>query len=164
MRPAVALLAAAMFVAPVRAAAAPGDAGSAPAGERALETRLLAPCCYKQTLDAHESPLARELRAEIHRRLTAGESAVAVEHDLIARYGERIVASSRDDPLPGISLALLAAAAAVAGGLVVLLRRWARRRAQAPAPEASPVTEARQKGGRDRYDEQIDAALRDLDD
>lgn len=52
--------------------------------------RLRAPCCWKQTLDVHASPLADELREEIKRRVGAGESVAAIEADLVVRYTDRI--------------------------------------------------------------------------
>ncbi len=47
-----------------------------------VEEHLLAPCCWNQTLDIHESPLATELRSEIRRRVDEGEAAQAIEDDL----------------------------------------------------------------------------------
>ncbi|MBW2455015.1 MAG: cytochrome c-type biogenesis protein CcmH [Deltaproteobacteria bacterium] len=126
-------------------------------GQRALEGRLLAPCCYKQTLDIHDGPVPRELRAEIRRRLLAGESPEAIERSLIERYGERIIAVSADSPVRYVTAALLALIALAGVALVLGWRRWV---AKAPAPgESEPADD-----GRDRYDEQLDAELRDLDD
>lgn len=55
-----------------------------------LESRLLAPCCYKQTLDVHSSELANAVRSEVRARMKDGASATEVEAELVARYGERI--------------------------------------------------------------------------
>lgn len=126
-------------------------------GQRALEGRLLAPCCYKQTLDIHDGPVPRDLRAEIRRRLLAGESPEAIERSLIERYGERIIAVSADSPVRYVTVVLLALIALAGVALVLGWRRWV---AKAPAPvESGPAED-----GRDRYDEQLDAELRDLDD
>jgi cytochrome c-type biogenesis protein CcmH/NrfF len=54
-----------------------------------LEERLLSPCCWKQTLADHQSPVATALRAEIHQRL-ARETAASIEGDLVHRYGDKI--------------------------------------------------------------------------
>lgn len=104
---------------------------------RALEERLMAPCCWTQTLDAHDSPEASALRQEIDRRLVAGETAGAIEDDLVARYGARIRAVPSAgflDPIGLIVLALLAASA------LALVARWRRRPAEPrSAPETTPV-------------------------
>ena len=55
------------------------SAGPPAPGERALEGRLLAPCCYQGTLDVHESESAAALRMRIRGRLHAGETVEAVE-------------------------------------------------------------------------------------
>lgn len=57
---------------------------------RALEERLYAPCCKRQALHDHESPLANQLRAEIRLRIASGESSEAIEQDLVRRYGDEI--------------------------------------------------------------------------
>ena len=117
-----------------------------------LESRLLAPCCWMQTLDAHESPIARELRDEIARRVRRGESAAAIEADLVARYGERIraVPAGSDDrtttgvAVGGFALAVLAC--------VLVARRWVRAgraRPEVVAPVSDPALE-------DRLDDELD--------
>ena len=63
--------------------------------ESVLEGRLLAPCCNLQTLDVHASPLATELRHEIHQRIAAGESTTSIEASLIQRYGSEMRAAPR---------------------------------------------------------------------
>lgn len=138
------------------AVAAAASAEGAP-GEAMLEGRLLAPCCWIQTLDVHESPLATELRAEIHERLHRGEAAGTIEDDLVSRYGERIRAVPKgQDPRATVSLASAAVMLLSAIGLLWLVRRWIRplgpRRALA-APAAH-----------DAFDDRLDDELRRLDD
>lgn len=120
------------------------DAGAA-ARARALEERLHAPCCRHLMLESHESEPARALRAEIRERLGAGESVAAVERDLVARYGESIIAVPVDaDPRPGLSLALGLLLVLSAAGLFVLGVRWVRREratsdAEPPSSEADEL-------------------------
>lgn len=123
----------------------------------AVEARLLAPCCWNQTLEVHASPLADELRAEIRTRLSAGESGAAIEDDLARRYGERIRALPRgEDPLrslgPGLALALLL----IGGVLIVMGRRW--REAAEATPTREPIP------GSDGADARLDAELARLED
>ena len=119
--------------------------------ERVLEGRLLAPCCWMQTLDVHESPLASELRREVHARLHAGEGVRVVEADLVARYGERIRAVPADsDPRRGIGLASAALVAGSGGFLLWLFVRRVRR-----GRSATP----RLVTTRDDYDRRLDEEL-----
>ncbi|XXT20107.1 cytochrome c-type biogenesis protein CcmH [Sorangium sp. So ce429] len=139
---------------PSPAAAELGDSTPAP-GERALEGRLLAPCCWDQTLDIHESAVTQELRREIRARLRRGETVDTVEQDLIARYGDRIRAAPSSGVLGKVAVGLMLGIAVAFLGVFALLRSWRRSAAQS-APSnvavAAPV--------RDEYDERLDDELR----
>jgi cytochrome c-type biogenesis protein CcmH len=123
--------------------------------ERWLEARLVAPCCWTQTLDVHESPLARELRGEIHDRLAAGQRPAAIEDDLVSRYGEGVRAlPPGKDPRHLISLVGLALVLFGAVGMARLMRTWTR---DVPRP-----VDRATRGARDLLDERLDEDLRDL--
>jgi len=125
-------------------------------GEAIVEGRLLAPCCYLQTLDVHESPMAAELRLEVRKRLAAGESPEAVEDDFASRYGERVRAVPKGrDPRGSMFLAVTGVLVAAGLGLAALVRRWRRTTIDTAT---APVSE-----GRDPLDERIDAELRELE-
>lgn len=141
---------------------APPPPGSAMEHEaHVLETRLLAPCCWQQTLDAHVSPLASELRLEIRGRLQAGERVTAVEDDLIARYGEtmRAVPAGTDRR---IGLGVASASLFTVSGLGLLLRFVRRRRSDGapgePGEPGVPVTT------HDDYDDRLDRELASTED
>ena len=155
---AVALLVA---VVPARAQSAPKSVGTAtpPTGaELALQGRLMAPCCWTQTLDVHESEISTQLRAEIHNRLARGESAAAIEDDFAARFGEQIRAVPKGrDPLRRVPLLVGGAMLLSAVGLFWVLRRWARRGDEG-ATDVEPAAAAR-----DEYDARLDDELRRLD-
>ncbi|WP_437669745.1 cytochrome c-type biogenesis protein CcmH [Sorangium sp. So ce131] len=133
------------------------DSTPAP-GERALAARLLAPCCWDQTLDVHESEVASALRREIRARLRRGEAADAIEQDLVARYGDRLRAAPSSGLLGKVALGLMLGIAATFLGVFALLRSW-RRSAEQPAPSDVAVT----TGVRDEYDERLDNELRERD-
>jgi cytochrome c-type biogenesis protein CcmH len=116
-------------------------------GAHAVEGRLLAPCCWTQTLDIHESEPASALRTEIHERLQHGERGAAIEDDLAARYGERIRAVNKGgdarNAIPAISaFGMLASALGCAA--------WFRKRKRVQV--AATFT-------RDEYDARLDAEL-----
>lgn len=100
---------------------------------RRLREEVFAPCCFKQTLDVHVSPLADELRAELRARLDAGESAERIKQDLARRYGPGVLVRPMSR---AAGLALLFGAAALAA--VPLLVLWRRRAGVAPEPAPTP--------------------------
>lgn len=127
-----------------------------------VEGRLLAPCCWNQTLDVHESELATSLRAEVAARVAAGESAVAIEDDFVARYGERIRAIPRGaEPRVSVGLISLLVGLGALASMVLALRRWVRR---APAPSAERAEHSAPTTTGSAYDARLDEELRALDD
>ena len=124
---------------------------------RALEERLIAPCCWQESLASHDAPLATELRAEIERRLDQGQSTAVIEADLVERYGERIravpIGSER------LGLAVLGCIALALVALLLGARRWMYR-----APSPPPERGAEEMTLRDDYDDRIDQELESLHD
>jgi cytochrome c-type biogenesis protein CcmH len=142
-----------------RASSVASPLDTAAPGEAIVEGRLLAPCCYTQTLDVHESPMATELRLEVRKRLAAGESPEAVEDDFASRYGERVRAVPKGrDPRGSMFLVTTGALLAAAIGLAALVRRWRRTPIDAADAAAAGVSKAP-----DALDERIDAELRELE-
>ncbi len=139
---------------------APDDAATRTPDEARLEGRLLAPCCWRQTLDAHDSPLARGLRREIRARLRAGELPEAIEGELAGRFGERVRAVPKGrDPRDGVALFAGAAALLALAGVARTLGRW--RRAGRLAGVARAAFRPPDDGA---YDARLDEELRALGD
>jgi cytochrome c-type biogenesis protein CcmH len=118
-----------------------------------LYGRLIAPCCWNQTLDIHDSEIATQLRVEIAERLTRGEPALAIEDDLAARFGARIRAVPRaQDPRQSMALSVVSGLTLLLLGLFVLAFRWTRARAIALEELADDEYDARldQELSRDR--------------
>ena len=128
-------------------------------GASRLDGRILAPCCWNQTLDIHGSPIANELRREIRRRLRAGETAETIEAGLVARYGERILAVKPQSPLKNVAVGLALLMVFAGGGAAALLVRW-RRRTRLPPP--ATVAAEPGAGERDALDDRVDAELKAL--
>lgn len=127
-------------------------------GAAALEGRIIAPCCWNQTIDIHGSELSTQLRVEIRKRLQAGETPEAIEASLVQRYGEKVIAVPKGSRL-GVTGVLLAVAMGAAGVFAFsLLRRWRDR--VAPPPPARDSDEA---GATPALDRRLDAELAALD-
>ncbi|HET7545090.1 MAG TPA: cytochrome c-type biogenesis protein CcmH [Polyangiaceae bacterium] len=129
-------------------------------GASALEGRLMAPCCWMQTIDIHGSPISLSMRHEIRRRLRNGESVEAIQASFVERYGTKILAVQEGSQLRNlfIGLALAMGGAGVAAALMV--GRWRKR----------SLTQSGTKDGknappaaRDQWDEKLDAELKQLE-
>lgn len=127
-------------------------------GAAALEGRIMAPCCWVQTIDIHGSEIANELRVEIRKRLRAGESADAIQASLVQRYGERILAVPPGSPLKSVATLLALGLVGAGAGALVMLKRW---RGRTPA-FAGP--QPKHAGNDGQLDARLDAELRALDD
>ena len=99
-----------------------------PLGERDLLQRIFSPCCYRETLDVHESPIAAELRLEIHERLERGESPDRILADMVSRYGKEVLTRPLEK---GAALAICGGSAVFIALLIGLALRRSRR---APPP------------------------------
>jgi cytochrome c-type biogenesis protein CcmH len=126
-------------------------------GASALEGRIMAPCCWQQTIDIHGSEIANDLRREIRKRLRAGESADAIQASLVARYGEKILAVPPGSPLKTLATLLALGMVGAGAGALLMLKRW-RGRTLAPAGGPTPGKADAQ------LDARLDDELRALDD
>jgi cytochrome c-type biogenesis protein CcmH len=130
-------------------------------GAAVLEGKILAPCCWNQTLDIHGSEPSMALRREIRKRLRAGESEEAITASLVERYGAKILAVPPGSPLKGVA-AVMALGMGGAGILAFgMLKRWRARGTPADdktkKPNAEDAVEA-------KLDARLDAELKALDD
>jgi cytochrome c-type biogenesis protein CcmH len=134
--------------------------------QRVLERRLLAPCCWRQTLEDHDSPVAGTLRAEISSRLAAGESAEAIEASLVSRHGAQIQAlPPGGDPRWIIGSLVLVTLAGTLIGIGFYVRPRRSRRLPRKAGDVNvdvatpPPTDLLMI---DRYEQQLDDELLEL--
>lgn len=126
---------------------------------KALDQRLMSPCCWKQTIADHDSPTAHELRGEIRRRLQTGEAPDAIEASFIERYGPRIRALGEGggDPRGSIGLATGIATLAGLGLVAVITARLVRRGRTAATPTAPTAAAADDARAADRLDDELAA-------
>lgn len=57
-----------------------------------LEKKLMAPCCWTQTLNNHNSAISGDMRREIRQMLANGKTDGEILDFFIAQYGKRILA------------------------------------------------------------------------
>ena len=119
----------------------------------ALASSLACPVCQGQSIGESDVPVAREIRAEIRRRVDAGETDEQIRGFLVEIYGEDIDYAPSTDGVTGLVWILppIAAVAAIAG-LVVVFRRWrvAADRPVADADVALVEQARRDQAARDR--------------
>ena len=58
---------------------------------RKVDERLLAPCCYTQSIAAHGSEIAREMRAEVAQLVAEGRTEEEIVNRYRTLYGDRIL-------------------------------------------------------------------------
>lgn len=138
-------------------------------GASRLEGRIMAPCCWMQTIDIHGSPIAEELRSEIRRRLKAGETPDAIEASFVQRYGERILAVPNSSPIGGLATFLALGFGAAGVGAYFMLKRWTRagKRLTAEGTPKAKKKSAKAAGAepkRDELDERLDRELSEIGD
>lgn len=139
----------------VRVAGQPAEDPARSSAERALLRRILAPCCWRQSLDGHDSEEASQLRREVHLRLSAGDSAEAIADDFVRRYGDRVLAFSDDSDPAGVVPVIAGLAMA---GMFLGLLTWVRRRRDERFEPRVDRGSASQGGGAD-YDVRLDEEL-----
>jgi cytochrome c-type biogenesis protein CcmH len=109
--------------------------GGTGGGERTDEQRardiaasVRCPTCRSQSVLESDTASAQAVRAEIDRRVAAGESDDQVRAYLASRYGGDIVLTPPAEGLAGLVWALPVAAVILAfGGLALAFRRWGER-------------------------------------
>jgi cytochrome c-type biogenesis protein CcmH len=137
------------------ALAAPAAAADRPPTLADLEDELICPTC-DTTLEMSSSPIAEQMRTFIRERIAAGDSKAEIKAQLVAEFGEGVLAAP---PKKGFNLLAwllpLAGLAAAAVVLTVLARRWraARPAGEAPAQERlDPALERRLDDELARFD------------
>lgn len=94
--------------------------------ERALQEKLVAACCWSESISFHRSETAAEMRAELKTMIDSGLSDEVILQRFQEKYSSRVLV----EPQGGKSLLIYAVPAVLtiicAIGLAWLVRRWVR--------------------------------------
>ncbi len=120
----------------------------------ALADGLKCPTCRSQSVADSDAPVSKEIRAEINRRIEAGETDEAIRDYLVGRFGTDVVLTPSASGVTGL-VWVLPVVLVVAGGVALgfAFRRW-RRRSPVTVTDADRalVEEARRARGSDPAD------------
>ena len=115
------------------ALASPAAACTKYAGQGSLETQLVCPSCHT-TLDESDSEVAREMKAEIARRIAQCQTAKQIRHAMVAEFGPTILSTPQTHGFDLLAWVLpLGGAAVGAIALAFAARAWTRGRTPARA-------------------------------
>ncbi len=168
------LSSAALAQAPASASASPSEQvapendfgddiqGNVP-GASAIEGRLMAPCCWTQTIDIHDSEIALSMRHEIRRRLRNGESPEVIQASFVERYGPKIMAVQENSQLKNVFIGLSVAMGGAGVAAALMLGRWRKQSAPGSKPASDKSGKSDKEPPRDEWDEKLDEELKELD-
>jgi cytochrome c-type biogenesis protein CcmH len=118
--------------------------------------KLIAPCCWKQTVDVHPSSASDKIKAEIEKALLEGQTEEQIIDRFVAEYGERIRAIPKPEGI-NLFLWILPAAVLLVGGLIIALylRYVTRHKNDIKAVPQTPMNESELK--------RVEKELKELD-
>lgn len=126
----------------------------------AIAHKLMAPCCWSETADIHQSSAAAEMRDQIRKALEAGYSESEILAAFEKVYGERILARPKAQ---GFNLLVWTLPPAVLVVSLVFAARFLRKSESSPqAP--SPRKKKKRTQVADGYEARIEEELRSLED
>ncbi len=105
---------------------------------KAIENLLIAPCCWRQPVDVHESPASSQIRREIREMLAKGMTRDEILQAYVDSYGQRILSAPPARGFYSVSYAL-PFVALLAGAWAVLLFFRRHRLVKAPDPPRTGV-------------------------
>ena len=122
-----------------------------PPSAAALEGQLVCPTC-RETLDESDSPVARRMKVYIQRRIAEGATGEKIKAELVAQFGQGVLATP---PTRGFGLLAwvlpIGGAALVAIVLGFVAWTWSRRGGGGPDGDSEPLDP--------ELERQLDAAL-----
>ncbi len=125
------------------------DAGSPAARADGIAAALRCPVCQGLSVKDSDSPTARDIRADIRRRVDDGETAAEIRQAYVDRYSNWVLLRPKTSGFEALVWAV--PAAALAGGAVALAGmfwRWRGRNVSRPPTEGERQLVAAARAGR----------------
>jgi cytochrome c-type biogenesis protein CcmH len=145
-----------LVVAAALALAAPAAACTTHASQGSLETQLVCPSCHT-TLDESDSDVAREMKAEIARRIASCQTEKQIRDAMVAEFGPTILSTPQTHGFDLIAWVLPLGGAAVAAiALAFAAYAWSRGR-------TPPTANLAQTGLTAEDERRVDEALERFD-
>lgn len=119
-----------------------------------IDAMLIAPCCFSQQVSVHKSPAADEAKADIRKRLAAGETKQQILDAYVAKHGKHVLA---EPPAEGFDIALYVTPFVLLVASLGLLALIARR-----ITRQTPTLATGQPGSTE-MDQRLTDELRDMD-
>lgn len=90
-----------------------------------IDGKLIAPCCWTQTVALHESQKAEEIKMQTRLLIAQGKGESEIIDGFVSQYGEQILASPRASGFNWLAYLIPFAVLVVGlGGIAVLVGRW----------------------------------------
>jgi cytochrome c-type biogenesis protein CcmH len=105
-----------------------------------LEGEVMCPVCGT-TLDQSNSPAAQQIKRVITKRIAAGATKGEIKNQLVAEYGEAILAAPRHKGF-GLLAWWVPVVGIVAAAAIIGVGAWRWSRAREPAPVGAPLDPA----------------------
>jgi cytochrome c-type biogenesis protein CcmH len=140
-------LAAVMVIAVAILVARSGPSHTPAARATRLENQLACPVCTGESVADSNASASRAIRADIVKRIRAGQGDVEIRDAYVATYGEHVLLTPSNGGLGVIAWGLPVVALVIgAGGIVLALRRWSvTPRLAATADDAEVVNRERRR-------------------
>lgn len=106
---------------------------------QAIDEGLMCPVCPGETIDQSQAALAKQMRAMVREKLTAGESREQVLAFFVERYGEGVLAAPHKKGFSLLAWAIPAVGVLMGLGAVVVAVRRMRRRGEAEPLANTPM-------------------------
>jgi cytochrome c-type biogenesis protein CcmH len=134
-------------------AAPAGAACTKHASQGRLETQLVCPSCHT-TLDQSDSEVAREMKAEVRRRIEACQTERQIRDAMVDEFGPTILSTPQTKGFDLVAWVLPIGGALLAAlGLAYGARTWSRSRPGPAGAGLTPEDEQRVDEALRRYDE-----------
>ncbi|MHB0981508.1 MAG: cytochrome c-type biogenesis protein [Thermoleophilia bacterium] len=127
-----------------------------------IDGKLIAPCCYTQTIAVHDSQKAQELKMQVRLLIAQGSDEKQILDTFVAQYGEKILAAPRASGFNWLAYLFPALVVLVAmAGVAMLVLRWRDGRAELVALPVRPQDNP--SGGADPLRQRLEDELSHYD-